>query len=207
MFADRIDAGRKLAEKIPINSNQVVLAVPRGGVVLGDVIAQKLGCGLDVIVSKKVTPPDYSEYAIGAIMHDGTLYKSEYWSKFCDKPGFEDELIQKQYEVRRRLKRYRGNDGYSLAGKYIILVDDGIATGSTVFAILSWIKKQKPKKILLAVPVIPSDTLEKMKVHVDEIIALQVPDNFSAVGQFYDDFSQVSDYDVDEILKKYRNCL
>lgn len=207
MFADRIDAGRKLAEKIPINSNQIVLAVPRGGVVLGDVIAQKLGCGLDVIVSKKVTPPDYSEYAIGAIMHDGTLYKSEYWSKFCDKPGFEDELIQKQYEVRRRLKRYRGNDGYSLAGKYIILVDDGIATGSTVFAILSWIKKQKPKKILLAVPVIPSDTLEKMKVHVDEIIALQVPDNFSAVGQFYDDFSQVSDYDVDEILKKYRNCL
>ncbi len=207
MFADRIDAGRKLAEKIPINSNQIVLAVPRGGVVLGDVIAQKLECRLDVIISKKVTPPDYSEYAIGAIMHDGTLYKSEHWSKFCDKPGFEDELIQKQYEVRRRLKRYRGNDGYSLAGKYIILVDDGIATGSTVFAILSWIKKQKPKKILLAVPVIPSDTLEKIKVHVDEIIALQVPDNFSAVGQFYDDFSQVSDYDVDRILKKYRNCL
>ncbi len=96
MFESRVDAGKKLAEKIPHYQNSLILAIPRGGVILGDIIAQKIGCDLDVIISKKITPPDHSEYAIGAIMHDGTLYQSEYWSKFCDDPRFEDELKQKK---------------------------------------------------------------------------------------------------------------
>ena len=203
MFLDRTDAGRQLAEKMHPESNSIFLAVPRGGVILGDMIAQKIGCKLDVVVSKKITPPNYSEYAIGAITHDGTLYKSEQWSKFCHLPRFEDELAQKQEEVKRRLENYRGNDQYKLEGKSVILTDDGIATGSTVFAILAWIKKQKPRKIVLAVPVMPPDTFDKMKKFVDEIVVLAVPSDFSAVGQFYDEFPQVSDTQVNKILKRY----
>ena len=136
-------------------------------------------------------------------MHDGTLYKSDFWSKFCDDPRFESELIQKQDEVKRRLAQYRGNDRYSLSQKTVILVDDGIATGSTIFAILSWIKKQNPKKIILTIPVMPNETFEKMTNLVDEIICLIVPDSFNAVGEFYDNFSQISDAQVKNILKNY----
>lgn len=205
MFSDRFDAGQKLAEKIPLQRNPIVLAIPRGGVILGDVIAQKQGSILDVIISKKITPPGHSEYAIGAVMHDGTLYKGPRWEEFSDSPGFAYELKQKQDEVKRRLEEYRSNAKYFLENKSIILVDDGIATGSTVFAILNWIKKQKTKKIILVVPVIPPDTLKKIKPLVDTIFTLAVPDSFSAVGQFYDNFSQVSDVQVKNILKKYHN--
>ena len=203
MFKNRLDAAKQIADKIPKIDDVVVLAVPRGGVILGDVIAQKLECPLDIIVSKKITPPNYSEYAIGAITHDGTLYKGEYWSKFSNDPLFENEIAQKQEEVHRRLKAYRKNTSYNLYDKNIILVDDGIATGSTIFAILYWIRKQKPKKILLAVPVIPPNTLDKLKDYVDEVIALIVPDDFTTVGQFYNDFSQVTDSKICEILNKY----
>lgn len=203
MFKNRIDAARQIAEKIRKIDNTVVLAVPRGGVILGDVIAQKLGCSLDIVISKKITPPNYSEYAIGAIAHDGTLYKGEHWSEFSSDPLFEDEITQKQAEVSRRLMTYRKNDSYDLYDKNIVLVDDGIATGATIFAILCWIRKQKPKKILLAVPVIPPETLNKLKSYVDEVVTLVAPDDFTAVGQFYDDFSQVTDSKVCEILEKY----
>ena len=158
MFSNRVDAGIQLSKKISPNLDSIVLAVPRGGVVLGEIIAKKIDCPLDVIISKKITPPDYPEYAIGAVMHDGTLYKSDYWSKFCKDPYFKNELTQKQDEVRIRLAQYRGNDLYSLSQKTVILVDDGIATGSTILAILNWIQKQNPKKIILAIPVMPKET-------------------------------------------------
>jgi len=203
MFADRVDAGNKLAEKICPPSNPIVLAIPRGGVILGDVLAKKLGCKLDVVISKKITPPNHPEYAIGAIMHDGMLYKSEYWDRFCNDVGFVDELTQKQNEVKQRILNYRKNDKYELENRNVILVDDGIATGSTVFAILKWIKKQNPKKIILTVPVMPYATFEKIKPLVDEIIVLQTPVDFGSVGQFYNDFTQVSDDKVKDILSKY----
>ncbi|QUC65512.1 hypothetical protein NsoK4_04555 [Nitrosopumilus sp. K4] len=203
MYVNRIEAAHELAKKIHPESDAVILAIPRGGIVIGDILAEKLGCILDVVISKKITPPNYPEYAIGAITHDGTLYKSEYWSKFCNEPGFEHELVKKQSEVKRRLEEYRGHDFYELENKPVILVDDGVATGSTVFAILNWIKKQSPKKITLAIPVISPNTYEKMKNQVDEMVVLKIPDNFSAVGQFYDDFSQISDSQVNKILNKY----
>lgn len=203
MYSNRTEAAHELAKKLISDSDSVVLAIPRGGVVIGDTIAEKLGCILDVVISKKITPPNYPEYAIGAITHDGTLYKSEYWSKFCNDPTFEHELEKKQSEVKRRLEEYRGHDFYDLKNRTVILVDDGIATGSTVFAILNWIKKQKPKKIILAIPVMSPNAYQKMKKLVDGIVVLKVPDDFNAVGQFYDDFSQISDSQVNEILNKY----
>ena len=205
MIKNRIEAGKSLAKKlITFRKNAIVLAIPRGGVVIGDEIAKELGCNLDVVISKKVTPPDSPEYAIGAITHDGTVFQGRNWEVYSRHPDFENELTKKKQEVQRRLKNFRGSSDYELVDKIVILVDDGIATGSTVFAILNWLKKQKIKKIVLAVPVMPPETYHAMKDFCDEIVVLETPHDFSAVGQFYHEFLQISDDEVISILKKYK---
>ena len=205
MIKDRVEAGQLLGDNlIKCNlENPVVLAIPRGGVILGHEIAKKLGCKLDVVISKKITPPENPEYAIGAITHDGTLYKSEYWDNYSSDENFEDELTRKKQEVKRRLEEYRKTTEYDLEGKTIVLVDDGIATGSTVFAILNWLSKQRTEKILLAISVIPADTYEAIKPKVSNVVTLEIPTSFSSVGQFYSSFEQVSDDEVKEILVQY----
>ena len=205
MIKDRVEAGQLLGDNlIKCNlENPVVLAIPRGGVILGHEIAKKLGCELDVVISKKITPPENPEYAIGAITHDGTLYKSEYWDNYSSDENFEDELTRKKQEVKRRLEEYRKTTEYDLEGKTIVLVDDGIATGSTVFAILNWLSKQRTKKVLLAISVIPADTYEAIKPKVSNVVTLEIPTSFSSVGQFYSSFEQVSDDEVKEILVQY----
>ena len=205
MIRDRVEAGQLLGDNlIKCNlENPVVLAIPRGGVILGHEIAKKLGCKLDVVISKKITPPENPEYAIGAITHDGTLYKSEYWDNYSSDENFTDELTRKKQEVKRRLEEYRKTTEYDLEGKTIVLVDDGIATGSTVFAILNWLSKQRTEKILLAISVIPADTYEVIKPKVSNVVTLEIPTSFSSVGQFYSSFEQVSDDEVKEILVQY----
>lgn len=205
MIKDRVEAGQLLGDNlIKCNlENPVVLAIPRGGVILGHEIAKKLGCKLDVVISKKITPPENPEYAIGAITHDGTLYKSEYWDNYSSDENFTDELTRKKQEVKRRLEEYRKTTEYDLEGKTIVLVDDGIATGSTVFAILNWLSKQRTKKVLLAISVIPADTYEAIKPKVSNVVTLEIPTSFSSVGQFYSSFEQVSDDEVKEILVQY----
>ena len=205
MIKDRVEAGQLLGDKlIKCNlENPVVLAIPRGGVILGHEIAKKLGCELDVVISKKITPPENPEYAIGAITHDGTLYKGYYWDNYSSDENFADELTRKKQEVKRRLEEYRRTTEYDLEGKTIVLVDDGIATGSTVFAILNWLSKQKTEKVLLAIPVIPADTYEAIKDKVLDVVTLEIPTSFSSVGQFYSSFEQVSDDEVREILVQY----
>jgi len=205
MIKDRVEAGQLLGDKlIKCNlENPVVLAIPRGGVILGHEIAKKLGCKLDVVISKKITPPENPEYAIGAITHDGTLYKSDYWDNYSSDENFADELTRKKQEVKRRLEEYRKTTKYDLEGKTIVLVDDGIATGSTVFAILNWLSKQRTKKVLLAISVIPAETYETIKPKVSNVVTLEIPTSFSSVGQFYSSFEQVSDDEVKEILVQY----
>ena len=205
MIKDRVEAGQLLGDNlIKCNlENPVILAIPRGGVILGHEIAKKLGCKLDVVISKKITPPENPEYAIGAITHDGTLYKSEYWDNYSSDENFADELTRKKQEVKRRLEEYRKTTEYDLEGKTIVLVDDGIATGSTVFAILNWLSKQRTKKVLLAISVIPADTYEVIKPKVSNVVTLEIPTSFSSVGQFYSSFEQVSDDEVKEILVQY----
>jgi len=205
MIKDRIEAGQLLGDKlIKCNlENPVVLAIPRGGVILGHEIAKKLGCELDVVISKKITPADNPEYAIGAITHDGTVYKGNYWDNYSSDENFADELTRKKQEVKRRLEEYRRTTEYDLEGKTIVLVDDGVATGSTVFAILNWLSKQKTEKVLLAIPVIPADTYEAIKDKVLDVVTLEIPTSFSSVGQFYSSFEQVSDDEVREILVQY----
>ncbi len=205
MIKDRVEAGQLLGDKlIKCNlENPVVLAIPRGGVILGHEIAKKLGCKLDVVISKKITPPENPEYAIGAITHDGTLYKSDYLDNCSSDENFADELTRKRQEVKRRLEEYRRTTEYDLESKTIVLVDDGIATGSTVFAILNWLFKQRTKKVLLAIPIIPADTYEVVKDKVSDVVTLEIPTSFSSVGQFYSSFEQVSDDKVKEILVQY----
>ncbi len=205
MIKDRIEAGQLLGDKL-IKCNlesPVVLAIPRGGVILGHEISKKLGCKLDVVISKKITPHENPEYAIGAITHDGTLYKSDYWDNYSSDKNFADELTRKKQEVKRRLREYRKTTEYDLEGKTIVLVDDGIATGSTVFAIVNWLSKQRTKKVLLAISVIPADTYEAIKPKVSSVVTLEIPTSFSSVGQFYSSFEQVSDDDVKGILGQY----
>jgi len=205
MIKDRVEAGQFLGDSLTKHhiENPVVLTIPRGGVIVGHEIAKKLGCELDVVISKKITPAENPEYAIGAITYDGTLYKGNYWDNYSSDENFEDELTRKKQEVKRRLEEYRRTTEYDLEGKTIVLVDDGIATGSTVFAILNWLSKQSTKKVLLAIPVIPADTYEVVKDKVSDVVTLQIPTSFSSVGQFYSSFEQVSDDEVKEILGQY----
>ncbi len=208
LLKNRSEAGKKLAKKIADVVNEkdvIILAVPRGGVVIGEEIAKKLHCQLDVIISKKITPPSSPEYAIGAITHDGMIYQSHNWDRFSQEPKFQQEINKKKLEVKRRIEEYRGSSDYEFNGKTVILTDDGIATGATIFVLLQWLAKSKAKKIILAVPVIPADTYEKMKPLVDLIITLQIPTEFYAVGQFYDEFDQVLDEEVMTILNKFKN--
>ncbi len=207
MIKDRIEAGKLLGKRLSALDikEPIVLAIPRGGIIVGHEVAKVLNCKLDVVISKKITPPENPEYAIGAITYDGTIYEGEYWNKFTNYPNFDEELDRKKIEVKRRLEEYRGTADYNLKEKTIILVDDGIATGSTVFAILNWLNKQNVEKILLAIPVIPVSTHADIERKVSQIITLEIPIEFSAVGQFYKEFDQVSDQEVKKIIKGYRN--
>ena len=208
LIKNRKEAGIKLAEKlneVVKDEKIIILAIPRGGVVVAEEIAKKLKSPLDVIISKKITPQSSPEYAIGAITHDGTIYQSQYWDRFSGEANFEDEVNKKRLEVKRRLEEYRGNADYKFDKDAVILVDDGIATGSTVFVLLKWLSGQNISRLILAVPVIPMDTFKKMKPMVDSIIALDIPTEFNAVGEFYKEFDQVSDEEVMNILSNFKN--
>lgn len=207
IFKDRIDAAKKLAEKLLWlkNENPVILAIPRGGVVTGDVISFILGCKLDIIVSRKVGAPDNEELAIGAVMHDGSYFPNVEITRMLNVPEsfVEKEIALQRKEIERRLMKFRGNKEYDLAGKTVVLVDDGIATGATMFVTAHWVKKQKPKKLIIAIPVGPPETIAKLNQIADKVVVLQSPYIFNAVGEFYEVFDQVSDDEVQEIMNKY----
>ncbi|MDE1875418.1 MAG: phosphoribosyltransferase [Thaumarchaeota archaeon] len=207
IFKDRIDAARKLAEKLSWlkKENPIILAIPRGGVVTGDMISSMLGCNLDIIVSRKVGSPENPELAIGAVLHDGSYFPNVEITRMLNVPEsfIEDEIARQRTEIERRLMKFRGSKEYDLSGKTVVLVDDGIATGATMFVAAMWIRKQKPRKLIIAVPVGPKETIDKLDQIADEVIVLQSPYSFSAVGEFYEEFDQVSDEKVQEIMSKY----
>jgi len=204
MFIDRTHAGKLLAEKlvdVTRGKNSIVLAIPRGGVIIGKEVSKRLGAELDVIISKKITPPHYSEFAIGSIVHDGTMYLEPSWKNYSNDEQIADEIEKKKKEVQRRLLQYRKKSNYDFDDdKTVIVVDDGIATGCTVQAILKWLSKYDVSDVILAVPVMPDTTYEVFKKLVKRIVVLETPTFFSSVGQFYDKFDQVSDEEVIRIL-------
>ena len=221
IFQDRLDASKRLAKKLLwLKQNQlkeerdrrqqsiVILAIPRGGVIIGDVIATELDAKLDIIVSRKIGAPDNPELAIGAVMPDGSYFLNQRLVNMLNVP---QEYIQIQAheqikEIDRRLMAYRGSKEYDneFERKAVVLVDDGIATGATMTASAKWIKnKQQCKRLVIAVPVAPAEVLDDLNQVADEVIVLYTPEPFIAIGRFYEDFAQVSDNEVKEIMRKY----
>ncbi len=205
MFKDRIHAGKLLAEKLVdvVNGkNSIVLAIPRGGVITGSEVSKKLDTELDIIVSKKITPPNSSEFAIGSIVHDGTIYLEPNWRTYSNDEQIAKEIEIKTKEVQRRLLQYRAKSNYSFdAEKTVIIVDDGMATGCTVQVILKWLSKYNVKDVILAVPVMPATTYEIFRKLIKRAIVLEIPTFFSSVSQFYDTFDQVTDEKVIQVLQ------
>lgn len=206
VFADRTEAGRVLAGKLANysgNANAIVLALPRGGVPVAREIAAHLRIPLDIFIVRKLGVPGNEELAFGAVAEGGAHYLDR---RIVATLGIPDSVIQRtiaqqQEEIARRQKLYRGNHkAPEVAGKTVILVDDGIATGSTVRAAIQALKIHKPRRLVLAVPVAPADTCDAMKKLVDELVCLEQPEAFFAVGQWYRDFRQVSDDEVRETL-------
>jgi putative phosphoribosyl transferase len=207
LFRDRAEAGSKLAAKIgPKNFQRpLVLALPRGGVVVGYWVAKTMQAPLDVIIVRKIGVPGQPELALGAIV-DGEQPETVLNADVVAMAGVDQAWIKKEsklklVEIERRHKLYRAGRGQvEIAGHTAILVDDGIATGATVRAALKAVRRAKPLKLVLAVPVAPPDTIADLQAEVDEVICLATPEPFFAIGNFYQDFSQTTDEEVVKLL-------
>lgn len=207
MFRDRIDAGKKLAAALQPYKNAkktVVLGLPRGGVVTAYEVAAALQLPLDILVPRKLGAPDNPELAIGAIAGNGTVLDRDIIEILGVSESYIQNEIEKQRkEAERRLALFRkGKPLQDYRGWTVILVDDGIATGSTMRASIAALKKMHAAKIVVAVPVGPPDTISDLKSLVDEIVCLSTPSSFMAVGQFYEQFQQTEDDEVVQLLRK-----
>lgn len=205
MFPNRTSAGETLAIELKsfINKNVLVLALPRGGVPVAIPIAKMLKSPLDVIISRKIGAPFQPELALGALCEDGKpRWNHELLHQLNLQPSNLDEAIQKeQLKIKNYIHLFRQDKELSpLKNQTILLVDDGIATGATLFAAIDFLKKQHAKKIIVAVPVSSADTYQAVKKLVDQIVCLNIAENFSAVGEWYEDFSQVSSEEVQQLL-------
>lgn len=206
-FKDRTDVGLKLAERLEEfkDKDVIIIAIPRGGVVVGDVIARRLNTKLDIVCPRKLGVLGNPELAIGAIMHDGTFILNTHIIKMLRIPEqyTKEEMARKKQESLKRLMMYRGDEQYDFDDKIIVLVDDGVATGATALVAAKWLKMHNIKELVIAIPVGPLDTLEKFK-EFGRVIALLMPYEFGAVGEFYDDFGEVTDHEVLKILESYK---
>lgn len=206
IFRDRKQAGEQLARDLEKYKGKetVVLAIPRGGVVVGAEVVRVLGCPLDVIVIRKIGAPGNPEFAIGAIgPNDQIFLDQKIVARYnISKEYINTEVGRQGLEMERRERVYReGKAPLDLVNKTVILVDDGIATGADVRVAIKSVKCQRPKKLILAVPVGPKETIEVLRKEVDELVCLVTPEVFYAVGQFYQEFGQTTDEEVVEILR------
>jgi predicted phosphoribosyltransferase len=210
MFQDRSDAGRRLAKALSEykGRNAVVLALPRGGVPVAAEVASALDAPLDLILVRKIGVPAQPELAMGAVV-DGTapiVVRNEEVIELSGTTAdeFKAECESELAEIERRRRLYIGERPRAdIVGQVVIVIDDGIATGATTRAALQAIRNRKPKELVLAVPVAPPDTIEKLRPEVDALICLETPEMFGAIGYFYRDFRQVSDQEVVAILKRF----
>lgn len=206
IFTNRKDAGERLVPeliKYRNDPNAVVIGLPRGGVVTAFEVAKGLHLPLDVVCPRKVGAPFNPELAIGAITETGEgVFHYDLISYLGVSPKYIEQEVEKEKKVaQRRLALFRKNrPKIDLQGKSVILVDDGLATGATMQAAIKSVKKEKAEKIVVAVPVAPQDIYEKLQEEVDEIIVLDTPASFSAVGQFYIEFAGTEDEEVVELL-------
>lgn len=198
IFKNRIEAGQKLATLLDDcrNADAIVLAIPRGGVIVAKEIAREFGLPLDIIVTRKIGAPEYDEYAIGAIDMLGNGIFDETEKARVDKKWLENKILAEKKEAERRWGTYRkGKGDLDLRGKTAIIVDDGIATGLTMEVAIDYAKREGAQKVIIAVPVASPDTVHKLK-NKAEVRVLETPTFFSAVGEWYEYFPQVSDEEV-----------
>ena len=205
MFKDRNEAGYLLANKLEKyrNADAVILAIPRGGIPLGFIMAQNLNLPLEVVLSKKIGHPLHKEYAIGAVTLKNRILSDA--AADVSQAYIESETENIRTKLNKRYADYYGDHiPLSLKDKILVIVDDGIATGNTMLSIIKMLHDEKPKKIIVAIPVAPPDSIRKLEAspYIDEVICLLVPNNFRAVGQFYQNFDQVDDTEVKQLLNK-----
>ncbi len=211
IFSNREEAGKILGVKVKekgYGKDSLVLGIPRGGVVVAKEVAKILKCELDIIIPRKLRSPFNPELAFGAISDDESLVIDESLVSLLNisQEFIEQEKKTQLEEIKRRRKKYNMDKLLpDMKGKTVILVDDGIATGATMKAGVISVKKKKPEKIIVAIPVASPQSVEELKEITDEVICLYAPAYFAAVGQFYTEFSQTSDDEVIEILKKISN--
>jgi putative phosphoribosyl transferase len=209
MFRDRREAGELVAEEIKRQGfsfirNSIVIALPRGGVVLGRVIAERLNIQLDVICPRKIGAPGNHEYAIGAVAESGEYFLDEVAVRQvgATQEYLRVEIEKQKAEADRRKRKYRGGrDDLDMGGKVVFLVDDGVATGSTMKAAIKSAFAGGAIQVIVAVPVGPEDSIRELEELADQVICLEIPIPFYAVGQFYERFGEVTDEEVIELLK------
>ncbi|MEZ5286324.1 MAG: phosphoribosyltransferase family protein [Vicinamibacterales bacterium] len=202
-FADRQRAAHLLAEKLQRyrDSHPLVLAVPRGGVPMARIVAAGLGCDFDVVLVRKLRTPGQPELAMGAVDEAGHVY--QFGVREADGRDLRDEVAVQLAEIRRRRLAYSSaTPRLSAAGRTAIIVDDGLATGATMVAAIRSVRAERPLRIVVAVPVASGSALDLARSYADDVVCLYTPRLFFAVGDFYDDFSQVSDEEVVEVLSE-----
>ena len=205
IFKDRIEAAHLLADKLETykEKNAIVLAIPRGGVPMGYIIAKQLHLPLEVVLSKKIGHPLHKEFAIGAVTLKSQVLSEA--AKNVSKSYIEEETKRIRMLLTKRYQDYYGiKKPRELKDKILIIVDDGIATGNTIISTIEMLHEEHPKKIVVAIPVSSQSALQKLKntPFIDEVICLSAPENFMAVGQFYKNFDQVDDTEVKSYLSK-----
>ena len=209
IFRNRTEAGHILAEHLGdlAGPDALVLAIPRGGVVVGGVIAEELGCDLDVVIVRKLGAPSNPELAIGSLMEGAEepyLNESIIRSLGVSRRYIEEETERQRKEAQRRAAAYRGDRPRAeMRDRVAIIADDGIATGATMISSIQGTKTQDPGRLIVALPVGPPEHVDQIAMMVDDLVCLSTPAFFAAVGQFYEDFSQTTDEEVIEILQRF----